>query len=84
MSARRLPNYTVNSDDNFCILRDNKTFVCRILPGKNLTYSKKDNLQLGTYATFRGGADPSSRTRGIIIFSGKILIVHWKIFSLYF
>jgi hypothetical protein len=60
------------SDTLYVVLRDNKKSCSRVVPQDKLSYTKKDNLKLGTFATYKEDGNLSSRFRGIVIMSGKL------------
>jgi hypothetical protein len=55
----------------YAVLYDNKSSRHLIVPRDKLLYKKKDNLKVGTSATYNGDGDRSSRVCGDIVMLGK-------------
>jgi hypothetical protein len=56
----------------FVILHDEKNSRHFLSSRDQLMFSKKDNLKVGTFATFSGNGDRSSRCRCLVVISGKL------------
>lgn len=60
-----------NNEDRFVLLRDEQTSRHVMFRRDQLSCSKKDDFKTGSYATFHGDGDLSTRCRGIIVLAGK-------------
>jgi hypothetical protein len=71
MPPKKTKQQPLNQVNMFVVLCNNKTSHPHVLPRDKLSYAKKDDLKVGTFATFNGAGDRSSRCQGIIIMTGR-------------
>ena len=71
MPPKKVNHESNNRSDSHVVLYD-KAKSEHLVPARSiLMYAKKDNLRVGTYATFQGEGDRSFRFRGQVIMEGK-------------
>lgn len=70
MAPNKKKQQPVKQIHMYVALRDNKTSLYYVVPRDHLSFSKKDNLKVGSSATFHGDAQ-SPRFQGTVLISGK-------------
>lgn len=71
MAPKKQKQQPVKQIPMYVALRDDKTSRYHVVPRDHLSFSKKDNLKVGSSATFNGGDDRSRRFHGTVMISGK-------------
>jgi hypothetical protein len=69
---------TTSKVESFVLLRNEKDSGHAVFERDQLVFSKKDNLKVGTYATFNGNGSRSSKCRGIVVLAGKRSVKNQK------
>ena len=62
---------TVSKVESFVVLRDEKSSRHAVFARERLVFAKKDNLKIGTFASFNGDVSLVSKCRGIVVLAGK-------------
>ncbi|CAF4002871.1 unnamed protein product, partial [Rotaria sordida] len=70
MPQKKQKEPLVKQLNTYVALRDKKTSRCYVVSRDHLSFAKKDNLKVGTSATFNEPNDPSHRFHGIVITCG--------------
>ena len=70
MAPHKQKQQPVKQIQIYVALRDDKTSRYHVVPRDHLSFSKKDNLKVGSSAIFNGD-DRSNRFRGTVMISGE-------------
>ncbi|CAF1366137.1 unnamed protein product [Adineta ricciae] len=70
MAPKRRKQTSSSDEKVFAVIRDRKTSKSQVIPVDRLSYSKKDNLKIGTSVAFKGTDGASRRCQGIVVAKG--------------
>ena len=70
MPVKKIKPVSNGHSQLFVVLHDEKTSRHFMAEWDGLVFSKRDNLKPGTYATFTGNGERSSRFKGVVVLSG--------------
>lgn len=69
MAPQKQKQQPMKQIQTYVVLRDNKTSRYYVVPRDHLSFSKKNNLKIGSSATFNGD-DQTHRFQGTVMISG--------------